>query len=443
MKKILAIVLTAIMLLGLVSVVSAETPTYSFTAPKINAADNMVDIYKVVTLVDGDEYTKYKVVTAGATAPAAGENQTVAKVEENLLRYDITMSELPEGYGITSAEFYLQFDANCLEFAANGQKYGIYSCKLGSVNKEWSCNVTDGNVLRAAVASDNHLTVTNPIFTLFFKVKSGITAGATADMKFITSAEFYLQFDANCLEFAANGQKYGIYSCKLGSVNKEWSCNVTDGNVLRAAVASDNHLTVTNPIFTLFFKVKSGITAGATADMKFITIEDKDEDGNVTNTLKAAVSITDSSEKPVTDFNFTTIDGTVTFGTAASTAAPTAAPTAEPTAEPTAAPTATPAPVDTTYLESAIKYAETFIASNDFKECSSTLQKKWKDALDDAKKVLADANHTQSECDAAAAKIYRLAKTGESTTIFVFIGVAAIAVIALAGVMVVRKRRHN
>ncbi len=358
MKKILAIVLTAIMLLGLVSVASAETPTYSFTAPKINAADNMVDIYKVVTLVDGDEYTKYKVVTAGATAPAAGENQTVAKVEENLLRYDITMSELPEGCGITSAEFYLQFDANCLEFAANGQKYGIYSCKLGSVNKEWSCNVTDGNVLRAAVASDNHLTVTNPIFTLFFKVKSGITAGATADMK-------------------------------------------------------------------------------------FITIEDKDEDGNVTNTLKAAVSITDSSEKPVTDFNFTTIDGTVTFGTAASTAAPTAAPTAEPTAEPTAAPTATPAPVDTTYLESAIKYAETFIASNDFKECSSTLQKKWKDALDDAKKVLADANHTQSECDAAAAKIYRLAKTGESTTIFVFIGVAAIAVIALAGVMVVRKRRHN
>ena len=110
-------------------------------------------------------------------------------------------------------------------------------------------------------------------------------------------------------------------------------------------------------------------------------------------------------------------------------------------------PTATPAPstVDVTALSSAILYAQSFMSSDEYANCSAPLKEKWQSAYDEATAVLQDANHTQDACDAAANHINNLAKTGESLVwliiLFVLIGAAIVAGAVLAIVLVARKKK--
>ncbi|MDO4565293.1 MAG: hypothetical protein Q4C04_06735 [Clostridia bacterium] len=97
--------------------------------------------------------------------------------------------------------------------------------------------------------------------------------------------------------------------------------------------------------------------------------------------------------------------------------------------------------VDTTRLALAITYAQEFIASNDFDECSDALQKEWTDALTAALVIFNNTAHTQKQCDDMATSIYALDKTGEDLTVLVFAGITMLAVLAL-GFAVVR-RRYN
>ncbi|MDO4565670.1 MAG: 5'-nucleotidase C-terminal domain-containing protein [Clostridia bacterium] len=96
--------------------------------------------------------------------------------------------------------------------------------------------------------------------------------------------------------------------------------------------------------------------------------------------------------------------------------------------------------VDTARLEAAIAYAQEFMASDEFKDCSDALQAEWEQALADALAELADPGKTNNSCNEAADAIYALDKTGESALYIVFAG---IAVLAMLGMAVAVRRRFN
>lgn len=94
-------------------------------------------------------------------------------------------------------------------------------------------------------------------------------------------------------------------------------------------------------------------------------------------------------------------------------------------------------------LEKAIQAANTFIKSDDFKKCSAQLQKIWQTTLENALAVYDNADATQAQVDEATAKLNALlAKTGESTVIYIVTGAMLLAIIGLAYV-VIRKRKHK
>ena len=107
-------------------------------------------------------------------------------------------------------------------------------------------------------------------------------------------------------------------------------------------------------------------------------------------------------------------------------------------------------------LAEALLSAYDFMASDEFKKCSTKLKNKWIAAVEAAEKLIeleetqvpgeymvwiAD-DATQNKIDAAAAAINRLKKTGESTVVYALVGVALLAVIGLA-YTTVRRREFN
>lgn len=90
------------------------------------------------------------------------------------------------------------------------------------------------------------------------------------------------------------------------------------------------------------------------------------------------------------------------------------------------------ADIDMSRLEAAIAYAEEFIKSDAYDDCSDKLQDMWDAALAAAQAQLTDPNATQLTVNAAADAIYALPKTGEATNVYVFAGLAILAVLALA-----------
>ena len=393
-----------------------ETKTdYWFDAPEIVAGDNMVDIYKVVTTVDGDEYTKFTVVAAGSEAPAAGENKVVTKVGENLLRYDIAINDLPEGYGLTSAELYLQFDETCLEYVGCGQDYGIYSCKLGDAKKDWSVNITDGNVLRAAIASDNHLTATNPIFTAFFKIKDGVENGTVADMKFIEIEE--KDASGNVI----NTLRPGISVTDANEAKVEgFTFAAYDGTVTFGEIVTPVDKTLLQNLYNTNKAENEKATfigdkGNAPAGSMYLTKAEKDNNDKLLTAALAVLENENATQAEVDKAYENLLYGFVAPRTAV---------------------------VDTTELEAQIAAADEKMASDAWAGYSDGFKTKFKAAYDAAVAVRDDAEHTQNEVDAAAAKLAALNKTGESTIIFVFAGVAILAMLGLA-IVAIRRRRFN
>lgn len=96
--------------------------------------------------------------------------------------------------------------------------------------------------------------------------------------------------------------------------------------------------------------------------------------------------------------------------------------------------------VNTADLASAIVRAQTFIGSDKFSECSAELQALWTTALSEAQVVLANTQHTQNQCDNAAAKIKTLEQTGEGYAIYVFAG---FTLLSLIGMAIAVRRRFN
>ena len=91
-------------------------------------------------------------------------------------------------------------------------------------------------------------------------------------------------------------------------------------------------------------------------------------------------------------------------------------------------------------LDEAIEYAEDFIASEAFEEISEELQAEWEEALADAIAVReADPEASVDEKVEAAQAIYGLSKTGESMVIYVFAGIAIVAMLGMAAVALRRK----
>ncbi|MDD3400925.1 MAG: 5'-nucleotidase C-terminal domain-containing protein [Eubacteriales bacterium] len=88
--------------------------------------------------------------------------------------------------------------------------------------------------------------------------------------------------------------------------------------------------------------------------------------------------------------------------------------------------------IDTARIEAAIAYAEEFIASDEYDDCSDELQDMWDAALADAQAELIDPAATQNSMDAAADAIYALDKTGESTMVYTIAGMMMIAMLGLA-----------
>ena len=78
--------------------------------------------------------------------------------------------------------------------------------------------------------------------------------------------------------------------------------------------------------------------------------------------------------------------------------------------------------------------------TKEFEACSEGLQQKWLDAIANGQNVLGNQAHTQNQVDAATNALNNLRKTGESTVVFVFAG---LAVLAAAGLAVTLRRRRS
>lgn len=94
----------------------------------------------------------------------------------------------------------------------------------------------------------------------------------------------------------------------------------------------------------------------------------------------------------------------------------------------------------TTELEKAIAYAAAFMGSANYDKCSDELKEKWQAAYDAAIAVMNNGSRTQLQCDNAVTAIRSLKKTGESTLIYLWIGIGVWSICGLAFVLIRRRR---
>ncbi|MDO4544318.1 MAG: cohesin domain-containing protein [Clostridia bacterium] len=335
--------------------------------------------------------------------------------DEGYLLYNVKLSEIPTGNYISSLQFVVTWDPTQLEIKASRNGIALYT--QPDENNETSPvsptinNDETAGWTRYAIASSYGMSrpADGIVLTLKFKVKTGITSGTTINVN-LPSADPD-EPDKEAFKLSLVDSSEATVTFPAGTTFGTVAGSITTGSQPVDKTALQNLYNTNNALFIAAKISTDGndVANGAT----WLTQANYSTDYTLLSNALTVLNNANATQEQIEAAHAALLNGFVVPTTAV---------------------------VTTTTLVAAIAYAQNFIASDAFKECSEGLQKEWTAALAAAQIVYADTTHTQKEVDDAATKIYGLDKTGESEVVLVFAGITLLAVIGLGFAV---RRRFN
>lgn len=391
MKKLIALALTALLALALVPMAAfaaAEDNAFSMTAPTAYTNDITVEI-------SGEKYLKVDI-----------------KLNNNSANFNST-------WLLSSTGFTLKYDKTKLTYVSNSKELsklytynlvenGFTHVKEKVYGGSYAVNTEDAGEVIFAFATDYgmYLDEGNVLFSIYFKLADTVAAGSIIDLT-ITDSDLglvapgydadnkYVEPTVDAAEYTFEGKSgvltVGSLPIDKSALQKEYDA---DKALYESATIGDPTKLPNNTVYLT--TTNAAIDAAALAAAKKVL-----DDANATQTQVDAATLALK--------NAFIAPGTVK--------------------------------VNFTALYDALVAAQQFINSEEFKNCSAELQKKWTDAYNSGIAVYNDVRtSTQAQVDAAANTLNNLRKTGESTMVFLYAG---LGVMALAGLALVLRRRFN